>query len=121
MILKEVKNFKEKNKDKFKLIICDYSNLIEQAIDALINFDLKKVGLLMYQNHELLKQINVSCEKLNEMVQIAKRAGAFGAKLTGTGKGGIIVALTPGKVLQENVNNEFQKLGYFTFKTTIYL
>ncbi len=53
------------------------------------------------------------------MVAIAKSAGAYGAKLTGTGKGGLMLALTPGKDLQNTVAGELQKKGYFVFKTTI--
>ena len=82
-------------------------------------FDLKKLGNLMNENHELLKKINVSCEKLDEMVDIAKDAGAFGAKLTGTGRGGLMLALTPGIDLQEKVAKVFKDKNYFVIKTSI--
>ena len=114
-----VKKFKEENKDKVSLLFNDYRNLFEKAKTALINFDLKEVGNLMNKNHELLKKLNVSCDVLDEMVDIARAAGALGAKLTGTGKGGLIVALTPGKILQEKVAKELNKKGFFTLKTSV--
>ncbi len=40
----------------------------------------------MNENHKLLRDITVSCKALDEMVELAKNAGAFGAKLTGTGR-----------------------------------
>jgi len=118
-VLEEVKKIKEKESNKFNDIFDEYSNLVKQAKESLLNFDLKEVGQLMNKNHELLKKINVSCTKLDEIVELAKKEGAFGAKLTGTGCGGLVVALTPGKVLQEKVANFFEKNNYFVLKTSI--
>ena len=73
----------------------------------------------MDKNQELLKQIGVSCQEIEDIVKTAKEAGAFGAKLTGTGRGGYVLLLTPGKKLQEKVAKEVKKLGYKTLKTEI--
>ena len=51
------------------------------------------VGEIMDKNHELLKSIGVSHKKLDELIDIANKAGALGAKLTGGGGGGNMVAL----------------------------
>ena len=45
----------------------------------------------------LLQEIGVSSKELDQLVDIARKQGAFGAKLTGGGGGGCMVALTPGK------------------------
>jgi mevalonate kinase len=118
-VVVDVKKFKEENEKKFAVTSNEYLVILEQAKHALINFDLKIIGQLMVKNHELLKQINVSSDKLDSMVEIAINAGAFGAKLTGTGKGGLVLALTPGKNLQEKVASVFEKEGFSIFKTEV--
>ncbi len=52
------------------------------------------LGELMNQNHELLRQITVSSPELDALVNAALKAGALGAKLSGGGRGGNIIALT---------------------------
>ena len=103
-----------------------YDSLFEQAEalaligrKALLDFDLKKVGELMNQNHRLLQQIEVSHEKLDFLVKLAMEQGAYGAKLTGGGGGGCMVALTPEKDLQEQVAKAIEKQGYEVLRTRI--
>ena len=54
---------------------------------------LEELGELMDFNHGLLSALGVSARSLDEMVWVAREAGAHGAKLTGAGGGGCIVAL----------------------------
>jgi mevalonate kinase len=53
------------------------------------------------------------------MQKIALKAGAFGAKLTGTGRGGLLIALTPGEKLQDKVAAALEKAGFACKKTKI--
>jgi mevalonate kinase len=103
-----------------------YDALFEQAEAlaiigrrALLDFDLKKVGELMNDNHLLLQEIEVSHEKLDLLVDVARKEGAFGAKLTGGGGGGCMVALTPGNELQEHVAKAIESEGYEVLRTRI--
>lgn len=61
------------------------------------NHDLnwEKIGELMTKNHRLLKKIGVSNHMLDKLVNIACKAGSLGAKLTGGGLGGYVIALPP--------------------------
>jgi mevalonate kinase len=54
-----------------------------------------ELGRLMDFNHGLLESLGVSSRSLDSMVWAAREAGAHGAKLTGAGGGGCIVALDP--------------------------
>ena len=53
------------------------------------------------------------------MVSLARERGAFGAKLTGGGGGGCMVALTPRKDLQEKVATAFEEEGFKVLRTKI--
>ena len=82
-------------------------------------YDIKKVGELMNENHRLLQEIGVSSKELDMLVDLARKQGAFGAKLTGGGGGGCMVALTPGKELQGKVANAIKGLGFEVLSTKI--
>jgi mevalonate kinase len=104
----------------------EYNFLFKQAEDvsfaarkALERFDLRKVGVLMNENHRLLRDIEVSCKELDYLVNLAQEQGAFGAKLTGGGGGGCMVALTPGKELQEEIGTAMEKEGFRVLRTKI--
>ncbi|MFW6457965.1 MAG: mevalonate kinase [Halodesulfurarchaeum sp.] len=68
-------------------------DLVEEGIDALEAADIEELGRLMDVNHGLLAALGVSARSLDAMVWAAREAGANGAKLTGAGGGGCIVAL----------------------------
>jgi mevalonate kinase len=55
--------------------------------------DLITLGKLMKANHQRLVSLGVSIDKLDSLVDAAHQAGALGAKLTGSGYGGNIIAL----------------------------
>lgn len=67
--------------------------LTNLARDAIEHGELEKVGDLMEQNHALLYEIGVSSPELEELVEAARAAGAWGAKLSGGGGGGNMIAL----------------------------
>jgi mevalonate kinase len=54
---------------------------------------LQALGTLLNENHELLAKMGVSLPELDSLVRAARSAGALGAKLTGAGQGGNIIAL----------------------------
>ncbi|MFW6448674.1 MAG: mevalonate kinase [Halobacteriota archaeon] len=66
---------------------------------ALAAGDIDEVGRLMDFNHGLLAALGVSSRTLDDMVWAARDAGAAGAKLTGAGGGGCIVALSDGSAV----------------------
>jgi len=104
---------------KYNPLFKQAKGLAINARTAIQNFDLIKVGELMNNNHRLLMEIGVSCKDLDDLVVIAKETGAYGAKLTGGGGGGCMVALTPGKKLQENVAKAIETEGFEVLRTKI--
>ena len=114
-----VKKRKEKNPEKYKEIFNRAENIAFLAKRALQENDLKEIGKLMNENHKLLQQIEVSSKELDFLVDVARDNGALGAKLTGGGLGGNMIAFTPGKNLQEEVANAIEKEGFQVVKTII--
>ncbi len=70
-------------------------NIVRNGEKALENGDIEELGRLMNFNHGLLSALGVSSRSLDAMVWAARDADAYGAKLTGSGGGGCIVALDP--------------------------
>jgi mevalonate kinase len=103
-IVEKVKNFKENNKELFESLYKQESELIHDALLSLGKNDLSKVGLLMSKNQLLLEQIGVSTDKLDILVNEAKKT-SFGAKITGAGGGGCIIALVDKSNLTKTLTN----------------
>jgi mevalonate kinase len=67
--------------------------VVLKAIEALKENSLETLGDLMNINHALLCGLGVSDESLEWLINASKKAGALGAKLTGAGGGGCMIAL----------------------------
>ncbi|MBI2843968.1 MAG: mevalonate kinase [Armatimonadetes bacterium] len=94
-------------------------SVAEEGLKALLAGDLADVGSLMNENHNLLQAIGVSCPELDHLVGLAKKEGALGAKQTGSGGGGCMLALTPGQELQERVASAMEKEGFAVLRARI--
>src|SRR6056297_313671 len=73
--------------------VASIGDIVRRGETALATGDLDELGRLMDFNHGLLSALGVSARSLDSMVWAAREAGALGAKLTGAGGGGCIVAL----------------------------
>jgi len=103
-VVEKVKNFKENNTELFESLYKQESDIIHDALLSLGKNDLSKVGLLMSKNQLLLEQIGVSTDKLDILVNEAKKT-SFGAKITGAGGGGCIIALVDKSNLTKTFTN----------------
>lgn len=74
----------------------DVGECVGLAVRALHEGSLADLGRLMYRNQELLEAIGVSTPALVRLVAAARDAGALGAKLSGAGMGGNVIALAEG-------------------------
>jgi len=114
-----VRERKEKYPEKYNKIFKEAEGLAYKAREALLEYDLNRVGELMNENHKQLQAIEVDGKELNFLVGLARDNGALGAKLTGGGVGGCMVALTPGKEIQEKVASAMEKEGFQVLRTKI--
>ena len=86
--------------ENFAALFDQIDRISTQGAAALSAGDYTGVGRLMNICHGLLNAIGVSTPELERMVCVARRNGAIGAKLTGAGGGGSIVALCPGRLAE---------------------
>jgi len=92
---------------------------VQKLSVSLSSGNLKETGHIMNENHKVLIDMGLSHEKLIRLCDLANSLGAFGAKVTGGGRGGYMVALTPGKELQDKVAKAFEAEGVATIRATI--
>lgn len=114
-----VRERKQKYPEKYDKIFKEAEGVAHEARRALVDYDLRAVGRLMDENHRQLQAIEVSCKELDFLVELARANGAYGAKMTGGGLGGSVVALTPDEELQELVALAMEREGFEALKTRI--
>ncbi len=85
----------EAQPNRVEMVFQKIGALTVKAKNALINGDLEDLGDLLNENQKLLEALDVSSPNLENLIKAAKNAGAIGAKLSGGGRGGNIIALVP--------------------------
>ncbi len=92
-VVSDVRAHFDRNEDS----IHEIGNLVRNAEVAIQKADPAEIGRLMNENQRLLRDIDVSCPELDELISLALGNSAYGAKLTGAGRGGnfIVLAQSP--------------------------
>lgn len=92
------------------------NNRVQSFVTALEKDDIATAGQLMYASHESLsRDFAVSCQELDTLVDAARDAGALGARMTGGGFGGSMVAFVAhnnAKVFEMSITQRFKAAGY---------
>ena len=113
----KVKEFENKNKEEFSRLSNLESKLVEDVLKLVKEKKTKEIGKKMNQNQEYLETIGISNNELTKMIKIGQES-SFGAKITGSGGGGCIFALTNELDLQ-NTLKEFKDNNYECFSAKI--
>lgn len=92
------------NPQYFESIFLQIGELVRKARRTIEAGDLQTLGFLMGENQALLNEIGVSSEELDRLVRAALRAGALGAKLSGAGLGGNMIALVAAEKADKMAN-----------------
>jgi mevalonate kinase len=90
--------------NRYEEIFSSIGHITRQAREIILNGTPVELGPLMDQNHSLLMDLEVSHPDLDRLIGIARDAGALGAKLSGGGLGGNIIALVgedPGRIIED--------------------
>jgi hydroxymethylglutaryl-CoA reductase len=107
----------ETHQSRYDGIFDQIAALTTAGVDALRDAHFQELGELMNLCHGYLNALQLSTPELEELVHIARANGAVGAKLTGGGGGGSMVALCPDA--QDKVANAMQAAGYQTLSVTV--
>jgi mevalonate kinase len=91
----EVRAVWQANPKKYEHLFAAIGDIVKSARQFIEGGNPEGLGRLMDENHALLREIGVSSPELEQLVLSAKDAGALGAKLSGGGRGGNMIALVP--------------------------
>lgn len=89
----DVRRLWEANQDKWDGVFDEIGEIARQARSTIESGKWESLGELMNQNHILLQEMTVSSPELDTLITAAKNAGALGAKMSGGGRGGNMIAL----------------------------
>lgn len=102
-VVGDVRKKKEEDPAFYENLQSQYDKIYEKGLGALQEGAFKVLGEACNENHALLQELGVSCKELDDLVDIARSAGALGAKLAGTGRGGLMFAVCENKKSQEKI------------------
>lgn len=92
-VVNDVRDHWQKDPLQYDGLFSSIGTCVKNARKAIEEGDLVSVGRLMQENQILLQHMDVSCPELDRLVKAAMQAGALGAKLSGGGRGGNMIAL----------------------------
>jgi hydroxymethylglutaryl-CoA reductase len=109
-MVSKVRHSWEKNKSMYDQIFEQINDISLNGVKAIEDYDLEALGDLMNLNQGLLNALQVSTWELEELIEVARENGALGAKITGGGGGGAMVALCPDNA--QKVADAMKAAGY---------
>lgn len=105
-----VRALKEAKQDLFAQMCERAGQLARDGLEAMLVRDSGRLGRVLDENHRLLQDLGVSTAELDRLVEAARNAGARGAKLTGAGRGGFMLALVDESTV-DTVARSLQRAG----------
>jgi mevalonate kinase len=117
-VVDDVRHQWQADPDRFGALFAECGTIAHAARAALQAGDAATLGRLMTHNHTVLQALTVSSPELDRLVQAALAAGAIGAKLSGAGRGGNMLALLPHPESAETVTRALLTAGAHTILTT---
>ncbi|MCS5527857.1 MAG: mevalonate kinase [Nitrosopumilus sp.] len=117
LMVSKVKQFEIENREEFTKLSDQESKLVKDVLKLLKEDNTAEIGEKINQNQEYLETIGISNNELRKMIKIGQKS-SFGAKITGSGGGGCIFAITNESNLEETLK-EFKNKNYECFSVKI--
>lgn len=115
-MVQAVARAKTRDPQAFDRKLTEIDRLVRTASDCLRRGQLGELGELMNDNQRVLEQLGVSTPQIERACSVATEAGALGAKLTGAGGGGCVVALAADPT---PVQRALEQAGFHCFCATV--
>jgi len=109
-VVTDVRHSWQAEPERFERLFAGCGQIAAAARTAIESGDQREIGRLMTRNHALLVEMTVSSPELNHLVEQSMAAGALGAKLSGGGRGGNMIALVTHET-QDAVQNALYQAG----------
>lgn len=93
VVVGDVRSQWQKNRARFEALFDECGRVTREARKAIERGSPWQVGQLMLENQNYLRQLTVSSDALERLITASVSAGALGAKLSGAGRGGNMIAL----------------------------
>jgi len=118
VLIDRVSSMKQRYPGLFAGITNSASFVSELASTRLVNGDMNDLGRLLTYNHAVLSTVGASNPPLDKLVDLLLSLGCYGAKLTGAGGGGSVIAI-PREGSTDALMAELKKRGYESFQTIV--
>ncbi len=105
--------------DAFRASLRVFEDVVAEGERALVEGELEALGAALDRAQALLRGWGVSTPRLDRMCELSREAGALGAKLTGGGGGGCMIALAPDAPTRARVRAALAARGFSSFEATI--
>ncbi len=92
-LVSRVREGRQQDRRRYEALFERIGEIAKEARGRIEAGDVKPLGPLMDENHALLARLGVSSPTLDRLADVARDAGAWGAKLSGAGQGGNMLAL----------------------------
>ena len=115
----DVRKLWEADKDKWESVFDKIGRIVKSAKEKIEGGKREELGELMNQNHALLQELTVSSPDLDRLVDAARKAGALGAKMSGGGQGGNMIALLKPEIAEAVLRSLKEAGAKNTIITTI--
>jgi mevalonate kinase len=89
------------NGERYERLFASTGALVKRARHAIEGGNIPVLGQLMDENQALLVNMGVSSAELERLILTARQAGAYGAKLSGGGRGGNMIAVVPAEAVKD--------------------
>ena len=116
-LVDHVRSLYNTNPALYEPILAEMGTFASKGYEFLVNQNYRAFGDMLNQNHTLLQRLEVSCPELDQAHKDALAAGAWGAKLTGAGGGGCLIAFCPGH--ESELIQELSRKGWSCFMASI--
>lgn len=122
-VVNGIKKMLENNDPNIIKSIDEMGELAEKAKNSILNNDIILLGKIFNSFQSKLRILDVTDEKLEELIKISNENGALGSKLTGGGKGGCMISLTrdfnSAKKIADSLKNKATNVWLFNLKSEI--